>query len=59
MGKVKKELDQDEQYLSYSEASDADFDYYICKIKKGGENKSKNLRNNKNRFVSPMYQINE
>ena len=53
-----KKKGEDEQYLSYSENSDNDYDYLVYKIKKNkGQIKASELKANK--FEGPLKNISE
>ena len=55
---VKTKMIDDDQYLSYSEASDNEYEYFVCKVKKGQQKKD-NAELKANKFEGPLKNISE
>ena len=54
---VKTKQIDDDQYLSYSEASDNEYEYFVCKVKKNQQKKDNEIKANK--FEGPLKNISE
>ena len=53
-----KRSEEDDNYLSFSEASDNEYEYFVCKVKKNRPNPASN-ENKANKFEGPLKNVSE